>query len=532
MSVNAFSVSGSQVFAGSGREGVYTSSDEGQTWISFNNGLSNTWIHALLCTTSEILTGTEGGGVFSSAMNSPFWESINEGLHSSRITAFAENGTNIFSATWGGGIFTSSDNGANWISASTGISNPFITSLIIAGNSIFAGTRGTGVFSSSDNGDTWSSVDNGLNNPYITELILDDNVLCAGTMDGIYHSDDLGNNWFRYNPGPAESNIISLVADGLKIFAGTPGEGIYCSLDEGASWSQRNTGLTNLFILSLGRSGHSLFAGTQDGMFSSDNDGLTWVMVNNALKGNPVNFFSPYNSCLFSGSNINGIVFHEAGENSWMPLNDGLADTSVNAVIVSQAYAYAGTSGEGVWRRPLEQIFSLKVNPDTLLLSQFSGISDTLFINTSVVWSIIGTMPDWLSCESTSGNGEGFVVFRTLKPNLSSLKKYASLFLYSLVLPAITFTIAQKEKSAGITETEAGLIRVFPVPSTGIIKIESLRQVTSIMVYSAYGKVLYEINNPEQDLILDLSAECPGIYFLHFEGEKWSAIRKILILNK
>jgi hypothetical protein len=180
----------------------------------------------------------------------------------------------------------------------------------------------------------------------------------------------------------------------------------------------------------------------------------------------------------------------------------------------------------------LGQIFSLDVDPDTLFLSQFSDRIDSILIKTSVQWTIIGTMPDWLSCESTSGNGEGFVVFRTLKPNLSALKNYASFFLYSPFLPTITFTIAQKEKSAGITETEAGLIRVFPVPSTGIITIKSLRQATGMTVYSACGKVVREINNPEQDLILDLSAVCPGLYFLHFEGEKWSAIRKIVILNK
>jgi photosystem II stability/assembly factor-like uncharacterized protein len=489
------------------------------------------WIHALLCNSTEIFTGTDGGGIFLSTADLSFWEPVNAGIRNSRITAFAQDGTNVFSATWGNGVFLSSDNGANWFSISAGILNPFITSLQLTGNSLFAGTQGMGVYHSSNNGGSWYSVNNGLDNPYINALSLDDTLLYAATMDGIYHSNDQGNNWSKYTVGLPANQFTSIIANGLNIFTGTQGKGIYYSQDGGNSWNQRNTGLTNLAILSLGRSGTSILAGTQTGMFISDNDGQNWTLVNNALTGNPVSFFYPFNTGIFSGSNINGIVLHEADENEWKQLNEGLTDTSVNTMIIYNEFAYAGTSGNGVWKRPLENIFILNVDPDTLYLSQFSGMKDTLFIHTSMDWTIIGTAPNWMTFEPSGGNGEGYVVFTTLIPNLGAMRKYATFFLYSQTTATISFTIIQKEKTAGIGQNVQNLIRIYPVPSTGIVKIESLQPLKKITIYDAFGKMLREVNNEEQDLILDFSEEGPGVYFLQFEGDGWSAIRKAIIIK-
>ena len=267
-------------------------------------------------------------------------------------------------------------------------------------------------------------------------------------------------------------------------------------------------------------------------MFRSDNDGLNWIVVNNAFTGKPVNSFSRFNTSIFSCSSESGILLYKDAASGWTALNDGYADTSMNTVIVSGGYAYAGSSNHGVWKRPLSQIFSLSVDPDTLFLSQFSGSSDSLFIHTGVSWSIICTLPEWLTCEPRSGNGDGYVVFTILKPNLSAFKKYVSFFLYSPYLATITFVVVQKEKTAGINEADQGLIRVYPVPSSGKVRIESVQHVKCMTIYNAYGKVVYEISTPEPDFQLDLSGEGPGVYFLRIEGEKWFVIKKIMIQNK
>jgi hypothetical protein len=139
-------------------------------------------------------------------------------------------------------------------------------------------------------------------------------------------------------------------------------------------------------------------------------------------------------------------------------------------------------------------------------------------------------MPEWLTCEPSSGNGEGVVVFRTLTPNLSALRKYASFFLYSNYVGTMTFTIVQKEKSSGLSESNPGLIRVYPVPSTGIIQINCVQELRRIKICNAYGMIVHEIIKAEPDVTVDLTREGPGVYFLCLEGEKWSVIRKVVIL--
>jgi hypothetical protein len=165
-----------------------------------------------------------------------------------------------------------------------------------------------------------------------------------------------------------------------------------------------------------------------------------------------------------------------------------------------------------------------------LLLSQFSGSTDTLFIHTSLDWIIIGTMPDWLTCEQLSGNGEGFAVFRTLTPNLSAMPKHASFFLYSAYIGSMTFTVVQKEKLSGTKENDPPPIHVYPVPSIGVIKIDCFSKADRIKLYNRYGIVVYEITRTEHVVTIDLTKDGPGIYFLCLEGADWSVIRKIVIL--
>jgi hypothetical protein len=51
-------------------------------------------------------------------------------------------------------------------------------------------------------------------------------------------------------------------------------------------------------------------------------------------------------------------------------------------------------------------------------------------------------------------------------------------------------------------------------------------------IYNACGSIVREFDKPEPVFILDLSGKGPGVYYLHIEGEKWSVIRKIVILKK
>ena len=82
----------------------------------------------------------------------------------------------------------------------------------------------------------------------------------------MFLSTNNGTSWKAANAGlPKYINvyyqILSLVASGTSLFAGTVGGGVYMSTNNGTSWSAVNTGLTHLGIHALAVKDTYLFAG-------------------------------------------------------------------------------------------------------------------------------------------------------------------------------------------------------------------------------------------------------------------------------
>src|SRR3989344_4164393 len=67
--VNAFAVSGSNIFAGTQSGGVFLSTNNGSSWSAVNNGLTNLFVNAFAVSGSNILVGTDGG-IFRASLTS------------------------------------------------------------------------------------------------------------------------------------------------------------------------------------------------------------------------------------------------------------------------------------------------------------------------------------------------------------------------------------------------------------------------------------------------------------------------------
>jgi photosystem II stability/assembly factor-like uncharacterized protein len=62
--VNALAPDGTNIFVGTGGNGVLVSTDDGKTWKAFNEGLTNRHILALVNYGGRLFAGTKGGGIF------------------------------------------------------------------------------------------------------------------------------------------------------------------------------------------------------------------------------------------------------------------------------------------------------------------------------------------------------------------------------------------------------------------------------------------------------------------------------------
>lgn len=180
-----------------------------------------------------------------------------------------------------GGIYRSVDNGNTWEPTSFPDTLSAEALAINANGDIFAGTP-VGVFRSTDNGETWTQINTGFIDhgfgPLISALVINfltGDIYAAERLDGVYRSTNNGDTWTL--TGLKRPNILSLVINSNgEIFAGSgvfsrPGEpeGVFYSKDNGATWTQINRGLTNLnlFSLTIDSSGFVYAATDGDGVF-------------------------------------------------------------------------------------------------------------------------------------------------------------------------------------------------------------------------------------------------------------------------
>lgn len=304
------------------------------------SGLTHATISCFVVRGTDLFAGTLKEGVFLSTDNGTSWKAVNSGLPIGVVIEdLAVIGTNLFAGATQG-IFRSLNGGQNWYKTSAGLTGSGVLCLVVSGTNLFAGTYG-GVFLSANNGKTWKAVSSGLpkylNYPYfINGLAAKGTKMFASTGDplesqsaGVYVSPDNGKSWTRPSPGLSWGPIVmALIVSGPDLFIGTD-QGILRSTDDGKNWTEANSGLpvkrnryqiSQLDVYALGSAGANLFAGTENGVFMSTDGGKSWTAANSGLPG----------------------------------------DTAVLCFAMSAEYLFAGTSGAGVWRLPLLDVSIVK----------------------------------------------------------------------------------------------------------------------------------------------------------------------------
>lgn len=304
---------------------------------------------------------------------------VTNGPDGGPVTSFSLIGPNLFAGTSAGGVFRLTNSGSTWIAVNTGLTNTDVWALAVVGTDLFAGTYGGGVFRSTDSGTTWASARDGLVDTTVLALAFDGTKLFAGTLGGVYYSTDQGDGWTVVNFGLTDIYVRCLGANGTKLFAGTYGGGVFRSTDSGAHWTSASAGLTNTDILNFAFLGPNVYAGTYGGMFYSSNDGNQWFSISitnpNAtsdLFSKPsapkaIYSFAVSDTNLFVGTYGGGVFLSTDGGDSWTPVNAGLGNMNVSILSVQGTNLYVGTLSGEVWRCPLSEITSVRMNTNEMV---------------------------------------------------------------------------------------------------------------------------------------------------------------------
>lgn len=209
MDATALFETGGRTFAGLYGGGVYQSTDQGDTWEPFSNGLSGfaSYAKRFAISGDTLFLGTDGGGVYFLKLNSSVWQEYNQNLPSNyawTINDLAISNTNIIASAGGSGFYYLRQKGSSeWTEKIFLLPNgaPITPNTFLTlGGTVFAGTR-WGIFRSFDNGSSWDSV--GVSALQLDVVSLTENngriyagfTRASGNDFFVWYSDDYGDTW-------------------------------------------------------------------------------------------------------------------------------------------------------------------------------------------------------------------------------------------------------------------------------------------------------------------------------------------------
>ena len=374
----SFSSNGSTIYLGSSSK-VFKSTDVGATWIDVSTGLGNGGIQALLFDGTTLFAGTpaDAVGIFRSTNGGTSWDPGAAGLPIGKvIRSLISFGAYVFAGTEGDGIYRSSDHGDTW--AKTDVNNTLLAHQLVftfctKDNALFAGAQ-NGIYKSTDGGATFQRIINGFP-PNIglfawSLTVSGGDIVAAVTvllspsepLDGIFYSSDDGSTWHQATLPITPTAVTSVASDGSSLaYAGVFGQsssvkGLYKSTDAGVTWAQRPA--LNVDIERLAANGSNVLAGGLFGAYYSTDFGESWAFSDppgNCPFGCGIFTYTFRGSSIFAGDTA-GMFFSTDSGATWIPVNEGFPQCPIPSIEASCAdndYLFAGTFGEGVWRKLL-----------------------------------------------------------------------------------------------------------------------------------------------------------------------------------
>lgn len=321
-----------------------------------------------------VYLGTSIGKIFKSTDGGGSWTALNPGIGQDGyvVDTLIQHPTernHIYAGAWdlhsdGGGLFESRDAGLTWTRIMLPHASAAVRGMAICKSDSSRMIVGTlaGAYVSSDGGRRWEKV-GGTETQKARSVAIDPedyNILYVGTWRLAYKSSDFGKSWTRLKTGmPLDSDVFSIsISDrNPRVVYSSACSGVYRSINRAQSWTRLKL-LSSRFNIRAHlvtidpTDDRRIYGGTTEGLFVSNNEGLTWNRLTsdkltiNAIQINPEN-----NRHILIGTEYQGILSSEDAGGTWRASNTGFIHKQISWILPdsgdSGRYVAGVVSGEG-----------------------------------------------------------------------------------------------------------------------------------------------------------------------------------------
>ena len=418
------------LFVASAGDGVYRSTDSGDSWHSVNTGIDSLDISKLSISVNykndrRLLAAAESGGVWRSDDGGNSWRMVL--TETVQVADFAElygtkSQTAVIAGDTRGRVWRSDDNGWLWEIIYELPDAIAISSVAGKADELFVGTQEYGLYHSNDSGRTFARVkqfrslrrkdcqgidlEPPISDPYITSVTLSPEYLEGSRIfvttwyDGVFVSDDKGETWSSWSEGLScdqqaddikESHFRDVAITSPKNGYGTfwlgAFDGLFRSVGEDSHWQQLETlplGLIKGMAVTGGRQKPLAIAIATygGGFYLTEDRGLTWTIGNKGLlttRLTDLAFSSNYSEdgVIYGGASRRLLRSSDRGQ-SWQRIN--LQEAGLGTRILNKLNSWGMSTN---WIRSSDSPGSSQVYPTHIVTLPESGKDRALFATRS-----------------------------------------------------------------------------------------------------------------------------------------------------
>jgi len=415
-------VSGERIYAET-FTGIYFSVDEGSNWTQLNFGQSQSQLYALSVCKNKLFIVDDSGRSVISTDNGLTWKSITlPGVYSDFFSPFIMiNDQHLFVSGYMNPVYRAPIGSPaqweyNWLSSC------LVDQWVLSGNKIWASTS-QGVYFTDNSGESWSRA--GLAGKTLDALYADDTCLVAAVnSEQVMYTKDGGSHWSALNRGLegvtitcfsrnnknifcgsdhgvyywnrpvltwqsiglTENRITCLEFKKDSLFAGTEEDGLWFTKDKGSSWGKINLDLQYQNINNLSIVNGSIAVATWEGLFLSNDSGLSWTQELTSSDNRVILSVEIVNDICLAGTDANGVFVSSLVNNNWDEMNSGLPVIYIEDIKSSADRVYLKSYANGLWyssipiingsgEESLQNHFKIYPNPvtDKVWIGSLSG---------------------------------------------------------------------------------------------------------------------------------------------------------------